>query len=715
MIFVGFNDGSKSIRYYDPSKRNIKSSRNVSFNENEEPHELTITELPGLRSEGEQGKISTSSQTIPQKETAQQAPIEEAEPLAETPETPQEPDSRQLRERKTPIDYKKLANPDSKKPAARLQGQELRYTPTPSPPPDPTRHTKASQARARERAHFARSGNYTICPEVSDDKFVREIIEGYMFINSPTEPDIPRTVDEALQSPEAFYWEAAMREELATIKKMNTWEETDLPEGRTAIGSRWVFDKKHDEHGNVIKYKARIVAQGFSQKPGTDYSNDGTFAPVMRFETLRTGLGLAAINGWDLRQFDVKGAYLNGYLEEEIYMRQPPGFDDGTGRVCLLKRSLYGLKQAGNVWNKEFDRAMQDLGFNRLKSDSCCYLRRTGDDFEILLVWVDDILSIASTSARNDVVEKDLGSKFEIKALGRPRMLLGMGMAQNDEEHTISLFQTAYIDSLLKKYGLDDCNSVTTPLDPNVRLDDDSDEETKPGVNQDQDERLSVGYATLIGSLMYLAIGTRPDIAYTVQKLAQFTQNPKPKHWTAVKRIFRYLKGTRTHALTYSGSDDFTTPELNIYCDADCGSNANRKSVSGYVVTLAGGAVSWSSKKQTTVALSTAEAEYVAATHAAKQVLWHRSLFTELGIDLPTTSTIFSDNQATVSIAHHPEFHARTKHIDIALHFLRDLVQNGTLNLVYINTNNNLADLFTKGLPRSVHQDLTTEIGVLSE
>ncbi|CAA7258947.1 unnamed protein product [Cyclocybe aegerita] len=432
----------------------------------------------------------------------------------------------------------------------------------------------------------------------------------------------------------------------------------------------------------------------------------------MRFETLRTGLGLAAINGWDLRQFDVKGAYLNGYLEEEIYMRQPPG---GTGRVCLLKRSLYGLKQAGNVWNKEFDRAMQDLGFNRLKSDSCCYLRRTGDDFEILLVWVDDILSIASTSTRNDVVEKDLGSKFEIKALGRPRMLLGMGMAQNDEEHTISLFQTAYIDSLLKKYGLDDCNSVTTPLDPNVRLDDDSDEETKPGVNQDQDEHLSVGYATLIGSLMYLAIGTRPDIAYTVQKLAQFTQNPKPKHWTAVKRIFRYLKGTRTHALTYSGSDNFTTPELNIYCDADWGSDANRKSVSGYVVTLAGGAVSWSSKKQTTVALSTAEAEYVAATHAAKQVLWHRSLFTELGIDLPTTSTIFSDNQATVSIAHHPEFHARTKHIDIALHFLRDLVQNGTLNLVYINTNNNLADLFTKGLPRSVHQDLTTEIGVLSE
>ena len=212
---------------------------------------------------------------------------------------------------------------------------------------------------------------------------------------------------------------------------------------------------------------------------------------------------------------------------------------------------------------------------------------------------------------------------------------------------------------------------------------------------------------------MYLAIGMRPDIAYSVQRLAQFTQNPKPAHWTAVKRIFRYLKGTRTLGITYGGSNELNNHELNIYCDADWASDADRKSISGYVLTLAGGAVAWSSKKQSTIALSTAEAEYVAATHCAKQVIWHRSLLNEAGMPLPSTSTIFSDNQAAISIAHHPEHHARTKHINIAHHFLRDLVQNGTLDLVYINTQDNLADIFTKGLPRTLHQDLTYEIGIL--
>jgi len=292
-------------------------------------------------------------------------------------------------------------------------------------------------------------------------------------------------------------------------------------------------------------------------------------------------------------------------------------------------------------------------------------------------------------------------------------MLLGMGISQNPEDNSIKLFQTAYIDSLLKKHGLQDANPVSTPLDPNIKLDLNPNESSDPEMQGEISEGVSTGYATLIGSLMYLAIGTRPDIAYSIQCLAQFTQNPKPVHWTAVKRIFRYLKGTRTLGITYDGSNELNTNELNIYCDADWASDSDRKSISGYVITLAGGAVAWSSKKQSTVALSTAEAEYVAATHCAKQVIWHRSLLNEAEMPPPSTSTIFSDNQAAVSIAHHPEHHARTKHINIAHHFLRDLVQNGTLDLVYINTGYNLADIFTKSLSKAIHQDLTYEIGVL--
>jgi hypothetical protein len=214
---------------------------------------------------------------------------------------------------------------------------------------------------------------------------------------------------------------------------------------------------------------------------------------------------------------------------------------------------------------------------------------------------------------------------------------------------------------------------------------------------------------------MYLAISTRPDITFAVNKLAQFTSNPKPEHWTAAKRVFRYLKGTRTHALTYGGDAVELTEDLHVFCDADWASSFDRKSTSGYVLTIAGGAVAWSSKKQATVALSTPEAEYVAVTHVAKQVLWHRTLLTELGIHVPSTLPIFSDNQGACAISHNPEFHARTKHIDIAFHFLRDLVQSGQLDVVYVNTNFNLADLFTKGLPRDKHEELAYKIGVIAE
>ena len=422
----------------------------------------------------------------------------------------------------------------------------------------------------------------------------------------------------------------------------------------------------------------------------------------------QTGLALAAVNNWDLRQFDVKGAYLNGYIEEEIYMRQPPGFDDGSGRVCRLKRSLYGLKQAGNVWNKELDTSLQDLGFTRLKSDSCCYLRESDENFEILMVWVNDIISIANNEASNDRVEKDVGGKFEIKSLGRLTKLLGMNIRVNPNKNSISLSQTVYIDTLLKKFGLDNANPVLTPLDPNVKFDTFEKSES-------MDDKIVTGYAQLIGSLMYLAISTRPDIAFAVNKLAQFSSNPKPEHWTAAKRIFRYLKGTRTHALVYGGDDLEISEDLNIFCDADWASSYDRKSTSGYVLTIAGGAVAWSAKKQATVALSTPEAEYIAATHVAKQVIWHRALLTELGIQLPPTLTIFSDNQGACAISHNPEFHARTKHIDIAYQFLRDLVQSGQIDVVYVNTNFNLADIFTKGLPREKHEDFSYQIGVISE
>jgi hypothetical protein len=701
MVFVGFMEGSKAVRYWDKGKRNIKVSRNVSFNENEEPGEVTIVEMPGLEAEGEIEELATSQTTSDQPEKMHITPKTSNEPIRAEPVPPNELETTRNLRNKTKVDYRRLNDPSLHQPSVRSKAPS-----TPIPSPDVSRPTEASKAKTtpREKANLAIES-------------LKGIVLEEEFAFSANEEGLPKNYEEAITGDEGEQWKAAMDEEIGTLGKMGTWKMEELPPDRKAIGCKWVFAKKRDENGRVIKFKARLVAQGFSQKPGTDYNNDGTFAPVMRFETLRTLLAYAAVHNLKLRQFDVKSAYLHGTLNEIIFMNQPPGYNDNSGRVCLLIRSLYGLKQAGNVWNQELNRVLQKIKFGQLKSDYCCYIKRLDDNFTALLVWVDDFLSLSTLDKLNDILEIDLQGHFEVKSLGRPNLLLGMKVLIGI--NFISLSQSHYIDSLLEKYGLSDANPVTTPMDPNVKLDinangDADSDETKSG--QD-DPKITHGYAQLIGSLMYLAIGTRPDIAYAVNRLAQFTSNPRSLHWTAVKRVFRYLKYTKNFALTYGGDDDtIRNTDLNFFCDADWANDtSDRKSISGYVTIVAGGAVSWSSKKQQTVALSTAEAEYVAATHIAKQVLWHRTLFEELDFHYASTSTIFTDNQAAISISHHPEFHSRTKHIDIAHHFLRDLISEGTINTVYVNTRDNLADLFTKGLSRDLHDDLTSRIGVLSD
>jgi hypothetical protein len=325
-----------------------------------------------------------------------------------------------------------------------------------------------------------------------------------------------------------------------------------------------------NENGDIIKYKACLVAQGFSQKPGVDYMDSGTFALVMRFETLRTMLALATINRWDMRQMDVKGTYLNGWLKEELYMKQLPRYDNGSGRVCRLIKTLYGLKQAGNEWNNEFDGTMKDLAYTNTCSDYCCYIRRQGENFAIVLVWVDDLVVFTNSPAESDHVERELKQKFEIKTLGEPSLLLGMKITRDKENQITTLSQAHYIDKILHRVGLQDVNPVSTPLDPNVNLETNEVEQDKSGNDQEFDhDRASGIYAQAIGSLMYVAIGTQKDIAYTIHTLAKFTKSPQSKHWTTIKQIFQYLKGTRDFYLTYGGPKYTNDAELTMYCNAD--------------------------------------------------------------------------------------------------------------------------------------------------
>ena len=518
---------------------------------------------------------------------------------------------------------------------------------------------------------------------------------------SSEKPSEPVTIEEATACSEKAEWMQAMETEMKSLKENDVWKLVELPTGRKTVGSKWVYKVKTGAHGSVERYKARLVAQGYTQKFGTDY--DETFCPVVRMESLRALLALSVQFGLQLHQVDVTTAFLNGELEEEVYMQQPKGFV-GKGEehlVCKLKKSIYGLKQSPRCWNTALDKQLKEMGFVQSTSDPCIYIDAGGDIF-FIGVYVDDIILASRTLERVTEVKEALSQKFDIKDMGKLHFFLGMQVMQDKKTGDTWVGQPAYTENLLAKCGMQDSKPVSTPADPSQKLVKATDGEES--VNQQQ-------FQSIIGCLMYLSVSTRPDITYSISTLAKFTSNPNQQHWTALKRVLRYLKGTVNYGLMYSSK---TSKECVGYSDADwAGDLDDRKSTSGYLFQISGGAVTWRSKKQSCVALSTAEAEYMALSSAAQEAVWLRQLTTELGSPPKTTTTIFEDNQSAICMTKNPQFHGRAKHIAIKYHFIREQVGNGTIKLKYCPTNEMLADMFTKGLSREQFGKLRSQAGIV--
>ena len=514
--------------------------------------------------------------------------------------------------------------------------------------------------------------------------------------------DSPQSVDEVKRRSDWPLWSEAMDREMSQLEKLGTYTLVDLPPDRKAIGCRWVFAVKRDSDGKVVKHKARLVAQGFSQIPGQDFF--ATHAPVMRLETFRTIIAIAAQFDLNLHQVDVVSAYLNSPLHEDIYMRQAPGYEDGTSRVYHLHKALYGLKQAGRAWRIEFDRVLINaLHFTRSQADPCLYYRTSNEDLTLIGTHVDDCL-VASTDL--DVIsdlKRTMKKYFEITDLGEAALYVGIQITRHRNQHTITLSQSRYVKTVIDRFGMTNCNPVSTPLDANVVL---------APAESNSDLVSDVPYQALIGSLMYAAVGTRPDIAFAVQALSQFNASHTAAHWTAARHVLRYLKRTCDFGITFG-----KTPELILsgFSDADWGQNkVDRRSVSGYTFLLGGGIVSWSSKKQSTVALSTMEAEYVALAHATKEAIWFRSLLGELGL-LPDGPTLLTtDNLAAISFAQDHQFHARSKHIDIRHYFVRERVLDSTIRITHCSSEDNCADILTKPLGRIIHEKQLALINLAS-
>jgi hypothetical protein len=456
---------------------------------------------------------------------------------------------------------------------------------------------------------------------------------------------VPKTLEDAIKGPFAGHWLDSARSELAMLNRFGTLQLTNLPEDRKAIGSKFVFKVKSKADGTIDKFKSRLCGKGYSQRPGFDFNE--TFSPVAHAESIRVILALAAEHQLHLHQVDIVGAFLNGTLEEEIYMRQPeggiePGKED---MVYMLMKALYGLKQSGRVWNKRFDKFITEKQhFVRLKADPCVYVKTSDSSFLLLGLHVDDIIMSHNDLSLSQDVIKALSSEFEITDLGLPVRLLGMRISRSSPTGSISIDQTAYVEETLKRFDMSHCKPETIPHQPNFHFS----KAMSPSTTEENESMKDLPFNDLLGSLLWIALHTRPDLAQSVGVLCRFASNPGPQHWTGLKRILRYLAHTKNFGIRYSS----TSQPLHAYCDSDWANcQDTRRSTTGYCFIQAGGPVSWKSKLQKSigslpgVATSSVTAEYQALYDASREAAWLRQLYQGLGFPMTAPTVIHGDQQ----------------------------------------------------------------------
>ena len=501
------------------------------------------------------------------------------------------------------------------------------------------------------------------------------------FVSAISSVSLPKSTHEALSHPG---WRQAMVDEMAALHSNGTWDLVVLPSGKSTVGCRWVYAVKVGPDGQVDRLKARLVAKGYTQVYGSDYGD--TFSPVAKIASVRLLLSMAAMCSWPLYQLDIKNAFLHGDLAEEVYMEQPPGFvaQGESGLVCRLRRSLYGLKQSPRAWFSRFSSVVQEFGMLRSTADhSVFYHHNSLGQCIYLVVYVDDIVITGSDQDGIQKLKQHLFTHFQTKDLGKLKYFLGIEIAQSSSGVVLS--QRKYALDILEETGMLDCKPVDTPMDPNVKL--------VPG----QGEPLGDPgrYRRLVGKLNYLTI-TRPDISFPVSVVSQFLQSPCDSHWDAVIRILRYIKSTPGQGVLYENRGH---TQVVGYTDADwAGSPTDRRSTSGYCVFIGGNLISWKSKKQDVVARSSAEAEYRAMALATCELIWLRHLLQELRFGKDEQMKLICDNQAALHIASNPVFHERTKHIEVDCHFIREKIASGCVATSFVNSNDQLADIFTKSL-----------------
>ncbi|KAG7597916.1 Reverse transcriptase RNA-dependent DNA polymerase [Arabidopsis suecica] len=520
----------------------------------------------------------------------------------------------------------------------------------------------------------------------------------------------PADYKEARRNANWFKWKNAMNEEMDSQTKNHTWTVVKRPLNQRVIGSRWIYKFKMGIPGvEEPRFKARLVAKGYAQREGIDYHE--IFAPVVKHVSIRILLSIVAQEDLELEQLDVKTAFLHGELKEKIYMAPPEGYEDlfKEDEVCLLNKSLYGLKQAPKQWNEKFDTYMSEIGFLRSEYDSCAYMKKLADGSMVyLLLYVDDMLVAAKNKEDISQLKRELSQRFDMKDLGAAKRILGMEIIRNRAEGALWLSQEDYLNKILETYNMSESKHVMTPLGVHLKMRAASAEKQA----QDEDYMKTVPYSSAVGSIMYAMTGTRPDLAYPVGIISRYMSNPVKDHWLGVKWVLKYIKGSLKTRLLYKRNSEF---KITGYCDADHGADKDkRRSITGLVFTLGGNTISWKSGLQRVVALSSTESEYMSLTEAVKEAVWLKGLLKEFGFDQRSVE-IFCDSQSAIALSKNNVHHERTKHIDVRYHFIREIIANGDVDVVKIDTEKNPADIFTKIVPVNKFQAALTLLRVMPE
>ena len=652
-VFLGYGDGQKGYRCYNPESKKLYVSRHVFFLEH-----IPFFSLP------------SSSHSMTKFDLIHIDPFDIGCPSGPQPSTVDQSSSSSIPPFPSQSSCRSNEGDDQPPPTAT---PEPLVAADPATPRYPTRTRKSTQL-----SDFAYS-----CYSPSFSSFL-------VSINSFCEPT---SYSEAVRYP---VWQRAMAEELSALDITGTWDLVSLPHGKKTIGSRWVYKIKTKSDGSIEWYEARLVAKGFYQEYGMDYEE--TFAPVAKMTSVRVLIAVASVRQWYISQMDVKNAFLNGDLKEEVYMVPPPGVSHSPGQVCRLKKALYGLKQAPRAWFEKFSTVVTSLGFVSSYHDSALFVRSYSAGRILLLLYVDDMIITGDDIDGIADLKSTLSRRFDMKDLGPLRYFLGIEVASSEKGYLLS--QSKYTADIIERARLTDTRIVDSPLEVNARY-------TPSDGTPLPDPAL---FRSVVGSLVYLTI-TRPDIAYVVHIVSQFISSPTSIHWAAVMRIIRYLRGTLYQSLLFSSTSSL---ELRAFSDADwAGDPTDRKSTTSYCVFLGDSLISWKSKKQDAVSRSSTEAEYRAMASTTCEIVWLRWLLADMGVFLSSPTPMYCDNKSAIQIAHNTVFHERSKHIEIDCHVTRYHLQHGTLSLPFVSSSMQLADFFTKAHTLQRHQFFVGKLSML--